>query len=261
MFNLVDIAKDFVVKNGPGLLLGIGIGGFFITSYECAKKTVEATKKIEEIKENTPVEEIGTDEYKKEVAKKVIPMYIPTMAGFALSAACVITSFKITNDRHASEMAAIATAYSASKNELKSYKDKVKEALGAEKEEEIQKKVDEDTLKSNPQNEKNTLNSNVNGDCRCYDPVTGNYFWSDAHKIRIAIDRVNERLRSEMYVPLNELYYELGLDPCEAGDQLGFNINDGYIHFSPTTRLDKYDRPCLVLRFHISPRYNFADNH
>ena len=39
-------------------------------------------------------------------------------------------------------------------------------------------------------------------------------------------------IRDRMYISLNDFYYEIGLDNIKLGDELGWNIDDGYIDLS-----------------------------
>ena len=64
---------------------------------------------------------------------------------------------------------------------------------------------------------------------------------------------------SEMYISLNELYYELGLRCTEQGNELGFNINDGLIDIDFSAILSDDERPCVVLSYRVAPRYGYGD--
>lgn len=254
----ISMIGDGVVKRGPEILFGLSILGYGLTMYACSKATLKAAKEIEIIRNETPEEEHDTKEYYKKVGKKVVPMFIATMALFALSTGGMIASTKITKHRNMTQIAALATAYSASENAFKVYKSKVKEVIGTEKEAIVQQKVDEEVVRVNPPTESNTVYSQ--GEVRCYDTISGRYFWSDANKIQNAVNVINSRLNNEMYVSLNELYYELGIPAIEMGERLGFNIKDGLLKFNPSARLDDDNKPFLVMRFHIAPRYDFQDN-
>jgi hypothetical protein len=62
---------------------------------------------------------------------------------------------------------------------------------------------------------------------------------------------------SEMYISLNDFYYELGLKKTNDGDSLGWNIEDGLldIHFSALITED--NEPCVVIDYHVAPKHKF----
>ena len=71
-----------------------------------------------------------------------------------------------------------------------------------------------------------------------YDNYTGRYFRSNSEIIGKAEKRITERLFTEMWISLNEFYWELGLPPVDVGEDLGFNVDDGIdIDTSGSTRL------------------------
>ena len=59
----------------------------------------------------------------------------------------------------------------------------------------------------------------------------------------------------EMFITLNELYYELGLGSIAIGDDLGWDIANGLIEVYFSSQLDEYDTPCLVLNYPTPPQY------
>lgn len=56
-----------------------------------------------------------------------------------------------------------------------------------------------------------------------------------------------------------ESYYEIGLDNIKLGDELGWNIDDGYIDLSFSSQLASDGTPCLVIDYTIAPRYDFRN--
>ena len=64
---------------------------------------------------------------------------------------------------------------------------------------------------------------------------------------------------SEMYISLNEFYDAIGLEQTGIGDDLGWNINrDGLIEIEFSSQLTEDDQPCVVIDYHIAPRYDFS---
>ena len=90
-----------------------------------------------------------------------------------------------------------------------------------------------------------------------YDAVSGRYFKSDRDKIDKVINELNRRMRDEMYISLNEFYYEIGLNEISLGDQLGWNIDNGYIEPSFSYQGAEDGTPCLVIGYLVEPRYDY----
>lgn len=61
----------------------------------------------------------------------------------------------------------------------------------------------------------------------------------------------------EMYVSLNEFYYEIGAKSIPIGDDIGWNVNDGLIEVNFSSTLSDDNRPCIVLEYRVGPKYDF----
>ena len=64
-------------------------------------------------------------------------------------------------------------------------------------------------------------------------------------------------MREEHTISLNDFYYELGLKSIDVGDNLGWNIDRGYIDVEFTSHLDPNGTPCLELIYKVIPIYEF----
>jgi hypothetical protein len=64
-------------------------------------------------------------------------------------------------------------------------------------------------------------------------------------------------MRDEMYISLNEFYYEIGLNPISIGDDIGWNIDRGYIELNFSSQLTDDGNPCLVIDYQVAPRYEY----
>lgn len=74
-----------------------------------------------------------------------------------------------------------------------------------------------------------------------------------------AENELNRRMRDEMYISLNDFYYEIGLNRTSIGDELGWNIDNGYIDLSFSSQLADDGTPCLVIEYCVEPRYDFRN--
>ena len=175
--------------------------------------------------------------------------YIPAAAVGATTIGCIIG----LNDAHTRKNAALAGLYSIAQTTFSQYQEKVVEILGENKERKIRDEIDKDKILNNPVGA--DLIFSGTGEVLCYDSITGRYFNSEIEKIRKIINELNRRLMTEMFISLNEFYYELGLEPTKLGNDLGFNIDDGLLEIKFSSQLTKEERPCLVLNYDVHSRF------
>lgn len=265
-FNLSKTAKNLkagFIKHSPEILTGIGIAGMLSSTIMAVKATPKALDIIAEIKG----EKLGKKEETKKIVKKVAPIYIPTVITTGLSIACIVGASSINHRRNA----ALATAYSLSESTLKEYQQKVIETIGPKKEEEIQQKIAQDHVDKHPienhqvyMNKKNDilfyLDLSGEDDANPF-KETGFYFMHDLNDMYKIQDLLNRRLRSEMYLSVDEVLYEFGIPSCDFWYGQGFNCNDYEFDFAGRYRLtvSKDDRPCYAFSLKPKPRFGYGD--
>lgn len=237
----------FADKHSPEILLGFGIGGMVSTVVLSVAATPKAMKAMDEEKKQTK-KKLTT----WEVIKASWKYYIPAFLTGAASIACLIGS----NTVHSKRNAALATAYALSESTLKRYSEKVVETIGEKKERQIREKVSEEIVSEHPVSKTEVVMAS-SGETLCYDPKSDRYFMSDWNRIQKAVNDINLRLRSEMYIPLNEFYCELGLNNTDSGKLLGWNIEKGYLDVRPDTALSDDLRPVLVMVYKVYPKYDY----
>lgn len=251
--SLSEIGRDIQVwssKHSPEILTGIGVTGMFAAIALAVMNTPKALDCIEEEKELLEKEDLTA----AETIKATWKCYIPSAVTAGLSTACLIGSVKVGNRR----AAALATAYGLSEQALKTYKEKVIETIGENKEKKIRDEIAKDTINHDPVVNKEVIITG-SGETLCYDPISCRYFKADMEKIRRLEAELNKQLYSEMFVSLNDFYYGIGLRSSELGDELGWNVDDGTIEFDYSSQLCENGLPCLVVGFHISPRYDYRN--
>lgn len=247
-----SIAND-METNKPLILTVVGIMGFVATAIEVAFAKPKADKVIEKRHENRTKEEKKIEELAKDILVAA-PVYLPAVATGVASTLCITKSYKVSTER----TAAYATAYTITEKKLKDYQSKVIETIGEKKEKAIQDEIAADKIKKNPPSDTFVINEN---ETLCYDDMSGRYFRSDIEILRQAAARLSQRLYSEMYISLNEFYSEIGLPEIRLGDDLGWNVEDGIIELNFSSTLDDRNRPCLVVSYDISPRFDFRSLH
>lgn len=254
-----------VKRHSPEILTGIGIAGMITTAVLAVRATPKALILLEEEKSRLNKElldeakEKGCTECAKieslkpaQVIRAAWPCYVPSTVTGVLSIACLIGASSVNIRRNA----ALATAYSLSETALKEYQEKTVATLGEKKEREIRDAIAKDKITKDPVVNREVIITG-GGETLCYDTITSRYFKSDIEKIRKVENELNRRLISEMYVSLNDFYYEIGLRQTNVGDDLGWNIGEGLIDLDFSSQLAEDGTPCLAIGYRIAPRYDF----
>lgn len=248
--NFIKSTQFALSKHSPEILTGLGIAGMITTTILAVKATPKAVKEIEEFEECILCDH---EKIKPTDAVKITwKYYIPAAVTGTVSIACLIGASSVNVRRNA----ALATAYKLSETALTEYRDKVVETIGEKKEQAVREAVAKDKIEKNPVNQQNVIITGK-GDTLCYDHLFGRYFKSDIDKLKRITNELNRRMRDEMYISLNEFYYEVGLDGVDAGDDIGWDIDRGYIDIDFSSHLASDGTPCLDVSFSIPPKYNF----
>lgn len=242
--------KTAIKKHSPEILTGIGIAGMITTTVMAVRATPKALILIEERKE-----EIGAEKLEAmDMVKTTWACYIPAAITGTLSVACLIGASSVNARRNA----ALAAAYTLSESALKDYQGKVIEMFGEKKNEAVKDAVAKDKVEKNPVVTREVIITEK-GNTLCYDAISGRYFKSDIEKIKKAECELNRQMLDDMYVSLNDFYYEIGLDSVKLGDELGWNVDSGYIDLSFSSQLASDGTPCLVIDYSVAPRYDYRN--
>ena len=246
---LIESSKKKLSDNAPEIMIGFGLAGMLTSTIMAVKATPKAMAIIEEEKDY-----LNRELTKIEKAKLVWKPYVPAALGYCASTALIIGANNVNSKRSAM----FAGAYKLSEQTLATYRDKVIETIGEEKEREISDKVARDKVKEARQT---SYHANEviygTGQCLCYDPISGRYFNSDMDKIRKIENDLNYRLMKENMISLNEFYTELGMECTDMGFKYGWNIDEGLIEVRFTSTITDDNKLCLVVTFARSPRLDF----
>lgn len=252
MKNIFQTIVSEVKKNSPEILTGVAVAGIITTTILAVKATPKALKLIEKKKEEKGVDKLNYVDLVKETWKYYIPAAIVGLA----TVGCVVGANSINSRRNM----VLAAAYTLTDKTLKEYKSHVKEAIGEKKERQIVSDIAKEAIEKDPVSKKEIFITSK-GDNLCYDTVSGRYFKSNIEEIKRKINELNKRLIDEMYISLNDWYYELGLEPISIGDCLGWNIDKGTIEIDFDSHIAENGEPCLTLGYSIEPRFDFANLH
>ena len=247
---LIKTIRSGLAKHSPAILTALGITGMIGTTVLAVKATPKALDLIENKKEELDKDELTV----VETVKATWKCYVPAAITCATSAACLIGASSV----HTKRNAALATAYKLSESALIEYRDKVVETIGEKKEQSVRDAIAKDHVEKNPVTNNEVIITDK-GYTLCYDELSGRYFYSDIEKIKKAVNELNRQMLNDMYVSLNELYYELGLEGTKLGEQMGWNVDRGLIDLKFSATVSADDRPCIVLDYRVPPMYDYQN--
>lgn len=253
-------AQFILSKHSPEILTGLGIAGMVTTTVLAVKATPKALRLIKQEEEYREYDRdhgipdtIAPEKVSAiDVIKLCWKCYIPAAITGTVSIACLIGASSVNVRRNT----ALATAYKLSETALTEYREKVVETIGEKKEKTIKDAIAKDHVEKNPVKQQDIIVTGK-GETLCYDMICGRYFKSDIDKLKKIENELNRRMIDEMYISLNEFYYEVGLDDVGAGHDIGWNIDRGYIELQFSSQLAADGTPCLVVGFNNPPSYDF----
>ena len=247
----IKSVERVLTKYSPGILTGIGIAGMIGATFMAVKATPRALYLIESKKEESEMEELTP----VETIKTCWKCYIPATLTTVLSAVCLIGASTVSAKRNA----ALATAYSISEAALREYQEKVVEIVGEKKEKAVRDAVAKDQIDRDPVTKSEVVIIDSNSNTLCYEPLSGRYFKSTIDKIKKAEIKLDRQMIQEMYVSLNDFYWEIGLDGTDLGDKMGWNLSKGYMDLSFSSQLADDGTPCAVIVYGIPPVYDYQN--
>lgn len=241
-------------KNSPTILTVLGVAGVVSTAILAIKATPKAME-ILEYEEKFRASEINDVDYGRPIdfldtVKLTWRVYTPTIGmGFA-TVCCIIGA----NNIHLRRNAALASLFSITETALREYQSKVVETIGEAKEEKIRGELAQERLDQKPV-ETSTVIMTGNGSYLCYDAFSGRYFRSDVEDLRRKENQFNQKLLREGWRCINEFYWDIGLDPIELGDEMGWIAERSLLDLKFTTKMGTNNEPCLVMGYSVTPHH------
>lgn len=252
MNTLLRRSKLFCNKNASTILTCIGGAGVIITSALAIKatpKAMELIKRAEEEKEEKLT--------KLETVINAAPAYIPTAIAGVTTIACIFSANVLNKKRQA----AITSAYALLDNSYKEYRKKVDELYGEEAGQRVRANIAKDEY------EENKVEVEVEDDKRLfYDFFSDRYFTANPVTIAQAESHINRNITLRDCAYLNDFYEEVGLEPIEAGWELGWSTSSCFDVYwvnwvdlaYETVTLDD-NLKCTIIRFKQEPIPGFED--
>ena len=254
---LTKTARRTLSRNSSKILLGLGIAGAFTAVGFAISATPKAMILLEEKKQELGVEKLDA----KTIIRTAAPEYIPTAISMGISTGCIIAASSVNDRRNA----ALAAAYTMSETALRSFQDKVVETVGPEKAKEIKEAVALDNMAKCPEPKNPPVatpqkpgvgNDFYNEPVKCWESLSGTYFFTSRNMLEKAVNGVNKQLLSDFRVTENDLFDYLGIDHNRNGDLLGWDTETTLeINTFYTSKLDEDGTPCLVLDYSTPPKW------
>lgn len=235
-----------IQKHAPAILTGVGITGFVATAVMVGRSSMKLEKTMDKIKTDISNvkemrehidEEYTEKDYNKDLANVYIQsgwslakLYGPAVSMGLASAACLVGAHGILKKRNAS----LAAAYATLDQSFKTYRERIKEELGLDKEKDIffgkkEAKDEEGTEEETPKS-RHSLNPERSCYARVFDEFNSNWDKSQEYNImflRAQQNYANDVLRARGHVFLNDIYDALGFPRTQAGQVVGWVLGNG----------------------------------
>lgn len=226
----------------PNLLAAAGVGGFITAAIMAAKAAPKAEYELDLL------EEKQAEWSMLDKAKAVAPIYAPTVGMILISTACIVAS----NRAHRHRYAGLLALYSIGEKTLQKWQKSIVEEVGEKKYEKVRERTvspDEDPVPTAILLDEDRV--------LFFDVFSGRYFrMNSVESVRRIINNLNDQLLSGDWISLNDLYFELGLERTEYGDEMGWASYHGTIQIDFDSFL-KEDRPCVSLSFIVKPKKEY----
>lgn len=242
-------------KNRSRFMKIAGMSTLLYSPILSAKMTIKAVRATDKRKEELGVDKLTT----QELIATNWKYYIPVVGSMATGLGLSIGGEKID----IKEKTALSAALIANNANFETYKQKVIERIGENKEREIEGEVVKEQIKNAPA-ETSKYIAPGEGGTLFFEPCTGRAFYSTPEKVRKAYNRLTSMMHSSYYVDLNDFFSCLGLPDIDMGDVIGWN-NDAVRsieldrdRFIPCM-VDEIEEPCLRLTYNFWPNPNYKN--
>ena len=251
-------AKQLLVlkKQAPHILFGAGVAGVITSTVLACRATLRVGDKLDQIK--IQVDDIKRDELKpylshrhtSERAKRfknnelaityargvydISKLYAPAVIVGTASLAALTGSHVSLTRRNS----ALTAAYVTVSRAFADYRDKVREELGEEKEQELYRKSQVDIVENADGTKSIVAKDDTTQYSRVFDESNRNWVPNaESNRLFLEANQAywNTHLRVHKHVILNDVYKSLGFEPTKAGCLVGWiyggDNGDNYVDF------------------------------
>lgn len=250
MDKLIGRSKLFVKKNASTILTCLGGAGVVTTAVMAVKATPKALQLIEAAEK-----EKGEKLTRMETVKVAGMTYTPTVIVGTATIVCIFGA-NILNKR---AQAALTSAYALLDQSYKDYKKKAEELYGEDVNADIRESIAKDKYEENQ--------IVVGVDSRLfYDFYSGRLFESTMECVLMAEYNLNRKIMTNECAYLNDWYEELGIDPIEGGDLVGWSKDfnqaaywQEWVDFHHAEAEMDENLECCIITFKQDPSIDFSD--
>lgn len=255
---MVNKVKFNIVKHSPEILMGIGIAGVITSTVLACRSTLKVKDILEDKETNmNNVKEVlaeGREDYTEEDARKdktiimtttairIMKLYAPSVIIGAGSIACLLESHNVMRNRNAG----LAAALAATTESFKQYRERVTAKYGDEVDKEMRYGIKKEKKEKDGKKTKEEIvvgcdEKELSGYARYFNE--SNINWTDDPQYNMMFLRqnqnwANDKLISQGYLYLNDVYDALGFPKTKAGQVVGWVYDpknnergDNYIDF------------------------------
>lgn len=272
-------------KNSPEILMGVGIVAIIAGTVKACKDTPKAVQIVEEanktldtihtVQKTTQDDDYTEKDFRRDIALtyiqtsgRLIKTYAPAAILIGTGIGCVLGSHRILSKRNA----ALTAAYTLVDQGYSEYRKKVIEKFGEEadkqiryglSEEEVETKYVDDKGKEKTKKEKKTIVNDIYASpyAKFFDASSRNYEKDPELNLtflKIAEREMNERLKYNKIVFLNEVYDYLDIPRTTAGQVVGWvydpevtnKIDFGIFSDANRGAVNGYE-PAFILNFNV----------
>ena len=256
--NVLNKVKFNVVKHSPEILMGIGIAGVVTSTVLACRSTLKVQEILDYKEKNmNNIKEVlseGREDYTEEDARKdktiimtttalrIMKLYAPSVIIGAGSIACLLQSHNVMRNRNAG----LAAALAATTESFKQYRERVTEKYGDEVDKEMRYGIKKEKKEKDGKKTKEDIvvgcdEKELSGYARYFNE--SNINWTDDPQYNMMFLRqnqnwANDKLISQGYLYLNDVYDALGFPKTKAGQVVGWVYDpknnergDNYIDF------------------------------
>lgn len=238
---------NYCIAHEQEIFAGFGIALGLVGTCKAVSEAPKVAKDIDNKKE-----ELGRDLTMGETVVTAGKRYLPAIVTIGAGVVCVVESVSVGKKRYS----ALAVSYELLKEASETYKQKVIETIGENKEKKIEAAIAQDNVDKNPPKAE-TIYITEKGQTLFKDSLTGQYFRSDVNTVRrCALELANQEL-CDNYAGVPEWLLSLGLEVPDSMLGQGWSAPDQgrlvTIDFTPVTAHKYNDEPCHTITYDPMP--------
>lgn len=228
----------------PSILSGVSTGFMISGTVFAVKGTIKSCKEYNDLKNDVAYDN-KLYLTNKELVKLYWKNYIPTILCYCAAGCAGYFSHYYEQKNIMKLTSALGIAETA----FSIYKDKAKELLGEEKENEIRKNTEEEICKKQIKNDK--FDHPLDDDeLLFYDTYSHRTFISTSKNIEAAVVKANTNMYDCGEASINDIYRYIrsdDLDEIPLGSDVGFDIDDGIIHLRLVPMWEDEDKTSTII--------------